>query len=90
MSPPPSGKNLLMQFECLQDKLSNVSSEGKVLLSLNPLCQASVEESHNGHLAAIVVPVVLVVLIIATITAWQLRREYLYEFYFLQKPNKIL
>ncbi|XP_018531275.1 cell adhesion molecule DSCAML1 [Lates calcarifer] len=35
---------------------------------------ASVEESHNGHLAAIVVPVVLVVLIIATITAWQLRR----------------
>ncbi|XP_034399412.1 Down syndrome cell adhesion molecule-like isoform X2 [Cyclopterus lumpus] len=35
---------------------------------------ASVEESQSGHLAAIVVPVVLVVMIVAIVTTWQLRR----------------
>ncbi|KAM8732357.1 protein sidekick-1-like isoform 2-T2 [Acanthopagrus schlegelii] len=35
---------------------------------------ASVDESQSGHLTAIVVPVVLVVLTVAVVTAWQLRR----------------
>ncbi|CAN9514909.1 unnamed protein product [Ophioblennius macclurei] len=35
----------------------------------------SAEESPGGHLAAIVVPVVLVVLTVAIVTAWQLRRQ---------------
>uniref|UniRef100_UPI0037E86A05 cell adhesion molecule DSCAM-like isoform X3 n=1 Tax=Semicossyphus pulcher TaxID=241346 RepID=UPI0037E86A05 len=35
---------------------------------------ASVEEGRSGHLAAIVLPVVLVGLIAAVVTAWQLRR----------------
>lgn len=36
-----------------------------------------VAKEGEGHLAAIVVPVVLVVLLVATVTVWQLRREYL-------------
>lgn len=35
---------------------------------------ASVEESHQGHLAAVVVPVVLLVLIVAILVTWQLQR----------------
>ncbi|XP_069027541.1 cell adhesion molecule DSCAM-like isoform X1 [Embiotoca jacksoni] len=34
----------------------------------------TVEDSQSGHLAAIIVPVVLVVLIVAIVTTWQLRR----------------
>lgn len=34
----------------------------------------SVDESHSGHLAAIIVPVVLVMLAVAMVIAWQLRR----------------
>lgn len=44
---------------------------------LNVPCQASIEEGQSGgKLAAILLPVVLVVLIIGVVTAWQLRREY--------------
>ncbi|XP_058504971.1 cell adhesion molecule DSCAM-like [Solea solea] len=35
---------------------------------------AAVGESHNSHLAAIVMPLVLVVLIVVIVTTWQLRR----------------
>ncbi|XP_054453528.1 cell adhesion molecule DSCAML1-like isoform X2 [Anoplopoma fimbria] len=35
---------------------------------------ASIEESQNGHRAAIVVPVVLLVSVVAIVTMWQLRR----------------
>ncbi|XP_056294653.1 cell adhesion molecule DSCAM-like isoform X2 [Pseudoliparis swirei] len=35
---------------------------------------ASVKESQSGHLAAIVVPVVLLVMVVAIVTTWQLRR----------------
>lgn len=45
----------------------------------------SVEES--GHLVAIVVPVVLVLLIVATVITWQLRREYAKQCYF--NPKKV-
>lgn len=34
----------------------------------------SVDESHGGHLAAIIVPVVLVMLAVTVVTTWQLRR----------------
>ncbi|KAM6952532.1 uncharacterized protein PEZ65_012981 isoform 2-T2 [Lycodopsis pacificus] len=43
-------------------------------ISTDTHAAASVEESQSGHLAAIVVPVVLVVAVVAIITTWQLRR----------------
>ncbi|XP_032384663.1 Down syndrome cell adhesion molecule-like protein 1 homolog [Etheostoma spectabile] len=43
-------------------------------ISTDTHAAASVEESQSGHLAAIVVPVVLVGLVVAIVTAWQLRR----------------
>ncbi|XP_031175311.1 Down syndrome cell adhesion molecule-like protein 1 homolog [Sander lucioperca] len=43
-------------------------------ISTDTHAAASVEESQSGHLAAIVVPVVLVVLVVAMVTTWQLRR----------------
>ncbi|XP_071314315.1 cell adhesion molecule DSCAM-like [Trachinotus anak] len=42
--------------------------------SANTHASAVVKEGHSGHLAAIVLPVVIVVLVVATVTAWQLRR----------------
>ncbi|XP_045886031.1 Down syndrome cell adhesion molecule homolog isoform X2 [Micropterus dolomieu] len=49
---------------------------GVLVTTLFPGTQAPViaEESPSGHLAAIVVPVLLVVLIVAILTTWQLRR----------------
>ncbi|XP_053284748.1 cell adhesion molecule DSCAM isoform X1 [Pleuronectes platessa] len=41
---------------------------------VSPDAAAIVNGSHNGHLAAIVMPVVLVVLIVATVTTWRIRR----------------
>ncbi|XP_075959574.1 uncharacterized protein LOC142962811 [Anarhichas minor] len=43
-------------------------------ISTDTHAAASVEESQSGHPAAIVVPVVLVVAVVAIITTWQLRR----------------
>ncbi|XP_068570716.1 cell adhesion molecule DSCAM-like [Cebidichthys violaceus] len=43
-------------------------------ISTDTHAAASVEESQSGHLAAIVVPVVLVVTVVAIVTTWQLRR----------------
>ncbi|XP_059202149.1 cell adhesion molecule DSCAM-like [Centropristis striata] len=48
------------------DRLTTVSTDTHAA--------ASTEDSQSGNLAAIVVPVVLVVLAVAVVTAWQLRR----------------
>lgn len=40
------------------------------------LSQASVENSQSSHPAAIVVPVLLLVLIVALAATWQIRREF--------------
>ncbi|XP_030000529.1 Down syndrome cell adhesion molecule homolog isoform X2 [Sphaeramia orbicularis] len=42
--------------------------------STDTKASSSFEEGRSGHLAAIVVPVVLAVLIVAIVTTWQLRR----------------
>lgn len=49
-------------------------------------------ESHKGHLAGVVVPVVLLVLIVAILTTWQLRRKYSQQYLvclmiLIQLPN---
>ncbi|XP_062250477.1 cell adhesion molecule DSCAM-like isoform X2 [Platichthys flesus] len=51
-----------------------VSSDPVSSDPVSPDAAAIVNGSHNGHLAAIVMPVVLVVLIVAIVTTWQIRR----------------
>ncbi|XP_071375955.1 protein sidekick-like [Centroberyx affinis] len=43
-------------------------------ISTDSQAAVSTEESQGGHLAAIMVPLVVVVLIVAIVTAWQVRR----------------
>ncbi|KAL7395545.1 hypothetical protein ABVT39_019046 [Epinephelus coioides] len=45
-------------------------------ISTDTHAAASIKENQSGHLAAIVVPLVLVALAVAVVTTWQLRRKY--------------
>lgn len=60
----------------------------KTTTTQKPLFKMSVEASQNGHLVAVLVPVVLVLLIVAILVAWKLRREF--SPLILQLPNKFL
>ncbi|KAG7244944.1 hypothetical protein INR49_024341 [Caranx melampygus] len=52
-------------------------TDSPVTTSATDTHASAVAKEGDGHLAAIVVPVVLVVLVVATVIVWQLRREYL-------------
>ncbi|XP_019960215.2 protein sidekick-2-like isoform X1 [Paralichthys olivaceus] len=56
------------------DSATTISPDTVSPDSVSPDAAAIVNGRHNGHLAAIVMPVVLVVLIVAIVTIWQLRR----------------